>query len=225
MEDIKLISLWNSYEEKFNDSYSLIQKNMQDITQLKVQNFLSSMKPIKIFTILTGILWVLVVGTIVTHLFIDAYSKVNPFFLFSATIQVILTAIAIIVYLYQLVLIYQVDISQPVLKTQETLVHLKTSTLWVTRILFLQLPVWTTFFLSKSMFANGNTWLLILQGIITLSFAFFAVWFFLNIKYENRNKKWFRLIFNGKEWTPLLNSMELINQLNDYKEIDKKAST
>lgn len=217
MEDSKLINLWNSYDEKFNDSYLLIQKNVQDISQMKVKSFLSSMKPIKFFTILVGIIWVGIVGTVVISLFVFAYSKVSLFFLYSATIQVLLTAIAIIVYLHQLILIYQVDITKPIIKTQETLARLKTSTLWVTRLLLLQLPLWTTFYLSEGMFIDGNILFLIVQVIVTISFSYFALWLFFNIRYENRNKKWFKLIFNGQEWTPLLKSMELLEQINDYK--------
>lgn len=217
MEESKLIHLWNSYDEKLNDSYLAIQKNMQDISQLKINNFLSSMKPIKIFTLLVGIIWVGIGGTVVINLFVFAYSKVSPFFLYSAAIQVLLTAIAISVYVYQLILIYQVDITEPVIKTQETLVRLKTSTLWITRILFLQLPVWTTFYLSQRMFENGNIFLWIGQTVITFAFSWLALWLFFNIKYENRHKKWFKLIFNGKEWTPLIKSMELLEQIDDYK--------
>jgi len=50
-----------------------------------------------------------------------------------------------------------------------------------------------------------------------------AIWLFFNIKYENRNKKWFQLIFSGKEWTPLMKSMELLEQVEEYK--DHNAST
>lgn len=221
MEDSKLIDLWNSFDDKFNESYLLIQKNMQDISQMKVKSLLSSMKPIKIFTVLAGIIWVGIVGTMVVTLFAFAYSKVSLFFLYSAAIQVLLTAVAIIVYLYQLILIYQVDITGPVIKTQETLARLKTSTLWVTRILCLQLPLWTTFYLSEKMFVTGNIVFLIIQMAVTMAFAYLAIWLFLNITYENRHKKWFKLIFEGREWTPLLKSMELLEQINDYKSSNK----
>ncbi len=60
--------------------------------------------------------------------------------------QVLLTAIALVLYIYQLVLMQQVDISQPVVETKHHLARLKFSTLWIARILFLQLPVWTTFY-------------------------------------------------------------------------------
>ena len=91
----------------------------------------------------------------------------NLFFLFSATIQIGLTAIALIIYIYQLIKIYEVDITDPILKTQNKLANLKTSTLWITRILFLQLPVWTTFYWNTSMIENGNWFLWIIQGIVT----------------------------------------------------------
>ena len=145
------------------------------------------------------------------------------FFLVSATIQIGLTAVALIIYIYQLINIYKVDITDPILETQNRLANLKTSTLWITRILFLQLPVWTTFYWNISMIENGNWFLWIIQGIVTLSSAYIAIWLFFNIRYENRNKKWFKFIFNGKEWTPLMKSMELLEQIEDYK--DKNAST
>ena len=67
------------------------------------------------------------------------------------------------------------------------------------------------------MLLNGNTALYILQILITLSFTFIAVWLFRNIKNENNDKKWFRLIFTGNEWTPLIKSIELLNQVKEYK--------
>jgi hypothetical protein len=136
--------------------------------------------------------------------------------LVSAGLQLLLTAIAIIVYLYQLVLIHQVDSNAPVLETQERLVQLKLSTLWVTRILFLQLPLWTTFYLTEGIFRNGSTLFYCIQGGITVFFIYAAYWLFVNINYKNKDQKWFRLLFEGKEWTPVLKSLDLLSQLNEY---------
>lgn len=217
MEDLEIINIWKSYDKKLEENLSLNRKIAKDITQMKVKSYLASMKPIKIFTIVVGILWVGFGGVIVTNLFMFAFTKVSKFFLFSAGIQLTLTAIAIGVYLYQLMLIYQADINEPILATQDKLARLKSSTLWVARLLFLQLPVWTTFYLTESMFANGNTVLYVVQGLITFSFTYLALWLFFNIKYENKDKKWFRLIFNGKEWSPVIKSMDLLSQVDEYK--------
>lgn len=217
MNENTLKDLWKSSNEKLEMSLSLGRKNAEDITQMKVQKFISSMKPFKMFTILAGLLWVGILGTAVINLFIYAFPQVNQFFLFSAAIQVSLTAIALIIYIYQLVLIYQVDISEPILETQAKLVKLKSSSLLVARILLLQLPVWTTFYWNERMFANGNIFFLIIQGIVTLTFTIVAGWLFFNIKIENKDKKWFRFLFSGSEWQPIISSMNIMKQMGEFK--------
>jgi hypothetical protein len=213
MQDTELIDLWRSYGQKLEESLQLNRKNAEEITRLKVKSFLASMKPLKIFTIVVGIIWV----GLVDWLIIKTFPAANWFFIVSAGIQVLLTKLAIIIYLYQLILIYQTDISEPILETQRKIASLKSTTLWIARILFLQLPVWTTFYWNKTMLVNGNMALYLLQIIVTLSFTCVAVWLFMNIKNENKDKKWFRLIFEGREWNPVLKSIELLNQVKEYK--------
>jgi len=212
MEENEIITIWKSYNRMLYDSLILNRKNTEEITRMKVQTFLASTKPLKIFTILVGIAWVAFVDILIINLFPIA----SPFFLISAGIQVLLTKMAIGIYLYQLILIHQADISEPILATQEKIARLQSSTLWVARLLFLQLPVWTTFYWNKGMLENGNLFLYILQIMVTGSFAVMAVWLFRNIRYDNRDKKWFRWIFAGKEWSPMIKSMDLLNQLEEY---------
>ena len=213
MEDAEIVKLWKSYDRKLEESLVFNRKNAEDITQIKIQSLLASVKPLKIFAILTGIIWVGFLDLLIIRFFNSA----SPFFLVSVIIQVLLTKLALIIYLYQLILINRVDVSEAILTTQEKLSRLISSTLWSVRLLLLQLPVWTTFYWNKSMLENGNTWLYILQFIVTTTFIYLAAWFFYNIKYENRNKKWFRLIFHGKEWMPLIKSMDILEQVHDYR--------
>ena len=218
MDENELKLLWQATNERAEASLRVNKINTDEITRLKAQNLLSSMKPTKVFTLLVSIIWVIALGSLIGNLMINHLGEVSLFFLLSATIQVLLTAIAIGVYVYQINLINKIDFSEPVLAIQEKVSTLKISTLHVTRLLFLQLPVWTTFYWNEKMFAAENWMLWILQGIVTLSFIYAAYWLFFNIKYENRNKKWFQLIFRGKEWQPILQSMELLNQIEQFQE-------
>ena len=220
MNENELKNIWQSSNEKVEMNLHISSKNTEDITKIKVHNFLYSMRPIKAIAIVLGILWVIFVDTLIINL----WNVASPFFLVSAGIQVVLTKLAIGVYLYQLHLIREVDLSEPVLYSQERLSRLKSSTLWVTRILFLQLPVWTTFSLHIGLMNSGNILLLIVQGMISLISVYIAVWLFLNIKYENRDKKWFRWLFNGKEWDPIVKSIELIKQIEEYRSEDPQGS-
>ncbi len=218
MNELELKKLWQTTNNKLEESIVINKKNIDDITQVKVHSIIGAMKPIKIFTLLVGILWVGIGGIALSSIYLNSFPGANKFFLFSASIQVSLTAIALYVYLYQLITIYQIDITDPILSTQEKLLNLKMSTLWVTRILILQLPVWTTFWWNETMLTDWGILQWIMTLFFTISFTAITVWLFFNIKYENRNKKWFQLIFRGKEWTPLMESMKLLEQVKEYKE-------
>lgn len=213
MEDKELIHLWKSYDQKLEETLLLNRELATDITRIKVQRFMASMKPVKIFAIFIGLCWVAFVDMLIVRLLHSA----SPFFLVSAGIQVLLTKLAIGIYIYQLILVQQVDIDGPVLAVQEKLSRLRSSTLWVARLLFLQLPVWTTFYLSEAGLLQAGTLLILIQLLVTVAFTSLAVWLFFNIRYENRNKKWFRLIFSGREWDPIIRSMELLGQVRGYK--------
>lgn len=217
MNELELKKLWQTTNEKLDQSFVINQKNTEDITRITVFHFLGSMKPIKIFTLLVGFLWVSIGANALINIYLYAFSEANKFFLFSATVQVLLTAIALLIYIYQLIKIYQVDISDPILQTQKKLAELKISTLWVARILFLQLPVWTTFWWNETMLRDWNFVQWTITGIVTISFTYIAIWLFFNIKYENRHQKWFKLLFDGKEWTPLMRSMELLEEIEADK--------
>lgn len=218
MEDIEIIKLWKSYDQRLQESLVLNRQHTEEITRLKAQSFLSSMRPIKVFTVLAGILWVALVDMVL----VNNFRTLSSFFLVSMGIQVLLTKLAIGIYLYQLILLHQTDVSEPILATQERIARLQSSTIWVTRLLFLQLPVWTTFFLTWNTLVYAPIGLLILQVAITALFTWAAIWLFINIRYENRHKRWFRLLFRGREWDPMLKAMEVLGQISEYKG-EKKA--
>ena len=87
MEDITLLNLWKSYESKLEDNLQLNRRNALDLTQIKLRSLLSSMRPIKVFTIVAGILWVALVDMII----VDSFQTASLYFLISAIAQVLLT--------------------------------------------------------------------------------------------------------------------------------------
>lgn len=64
---------------------------------------------------------------------------------------------------------------------------------------------------------NNDTVLWMFQIAITLSFVFIAGWLFFNMKFKNKDKKWFRIIFSRNEWEPVLKAIELNNEIADFK--------
>ncbi|GAB1348045.1 hypothetical protein MASR1M107_02560 [Ignavibacteriales bacterium] len=217
MNESELKKLWQTTNEKLEENLALNNELKNDMTSVKVHGIIGSMKPLKIFTLIVGILWVVFGAGFLGGIFANTYQEVNKFFLYSATVQVVLTAIALGIYIFQLIKIYQVEITDPILQTQKKLAELKVSTLWAARIMFLQIPVWTTFWWNETML---NDWNALQWGVtlsVTIAATILSIWLFMNIKYENRNKRWFNLIFTGKEWSPLMKSIEMLDQIKDYE--------
>lgn len=217
MNEKEIKKMWKTSNEMLVKNFALNKSISEDLTRLTTFHLIGTMKPIKIFTILIAIIWVGIGAYLLGNIYIHSFTEANKFFLFSATVHIGLTGIALLLYLYQTIKIYSIDITKPILKTQETLLKLKTSTLWVARIMFLQLPVWTIFWWNESMFIEWNLFQWFITATLTLLFTIAALWLFFNIRFENRNKKWFKLIFRGREWEPLLKSMELLNQIDKFE--------
>ncbi len=221
MNDTDLKNLWQAGNEQIAISQKSDKTSLDKLTKRNVSHFLSSMKPIKIFTLLVGLLWVFGIGYVLIKLSINAYDQVSLYFLYSAYFQVMVTAMALILYIIQLSTLYSIDFDKPVVILQKTLMKLKASTLNVTRILILQLPFWTTFYWNESMFKNGTLPLFILQGAVTISFTCLAIWLFFHLKYENADKWWFKLLLQGKEWEPLITSIGILNDMEEEVASDK----
>ena len=221
MNDTDLKYLWQTSNEQIASSQKSDKTSLDKLTKRNVSHFLSSMKPIKIFTLLVGLLWVFSIGYVLIKLTINAYAQVSLYFLYSAYFQVMLTAVAVILYIIQLSTLYSIDFNKPVVILQKTLIKLKASTLNVTRILILQLPFWTTFYWNESIFKNGTLPLFILQGAVTISFTFLSLWLFFHLKFENADKWWFKLLLQGKEWEPIITSINILNEMEEEVASDK----
>ncbi|MFN8253080.1 MAG: hypothetical protein U0V75_14525 [Ferruginibacter sp.] len=217
MEDVEIINLWKSKDKNMDAIIQLNRENAAELLKVKAHSLLSSMKPVKILGIVFAILWTAVAGTLVIKLFMFHYNDVSPFFLYSAALQVILTVMALVIYLFQAITINRVNIDGSVIEIQEKIARLKYTTLAAVRITILQLPLWTIFYWNSAMFENAHWVLWMLQVDVTLLCTILALWLFFNIRYKNRNKRWFRFFFNSKEWAPLMKAMELLDQSKDYK--------
>lgn len=215
MNELELKNLWKSVQDNQENILYINNQNRKEVARLKMIYLVRNLAPIKKFAILVGTAWVLCGSMVISNLFLHAYPLVNKFFLFSATAQVTVTAIALIIYIYQLIKIYQVDLSETVLQTQIKLANLKISTLWSTKILFLQLPFWTTFWWNSNIFTSWSWWQEAIVLFITLTFTVASIWLFLNLSLKNQNKSWFKFIFNGNEWDPLTRSMDLLNETKE----------
>ncbi len=213
MEDIELKNMWKANDAKLE---RLLVLNLKMVEDMQKQKAKSKLKPLMVFRIVAaalGIIWVLFLAFLV--LFSLTISKI--FFVVSVTMIMFFSIIAVISYIKQAILIKQINNSESIIEAQEKLAVLQSSTIKIMRLVWLQLPFYTTFFLSPAMFATSNIFLWMLPIVITGIFIFFAVWLYRNINYQNRNKRWFRILFSGEGWASILKAIEFLDEIEEFK--------
>ena len=213
MHDDKLRNLWKSANSPRSGSEEM--QKLTEIQHTKIRSSLRSFRMSKVVLLSIGVVWLILVAFLIYKAWIlNLY-----FFVASAGIHFTISAAAIGVYLHHLLLIRQLDLSTSIMEAQEKLAKLQGSTIEITRWLFLQLPVFTTFQVNESML-DGHPALWALQACVTIGFTWLGVWLFRNIDIRNADKKWFRLIFRGPDWAPLIEAKRFVEELERFKSED-----
>jgi hypothetical protein len=208
---MELKSLWQAYDKKLERTLALNLHLVREIQTQKAKSAIRSMRGIKVFTLLAGILWVLVLGVLV----FNSLQFERIFLVVSAGMIMVFNIVAIAAYIRHLVLMSRISNSESVVQTQKQLAMLQASTISVTRILFLQAPFYTTFWFTPAML--GNTWFWAVAVPVTALFTFGAVWMYRNITLKNAGKRWFRWLFSGKEWTPVEKARAFLREIDEFE--------
>jgi hypothetical protein len=220
MNDNELKNIWKEYDQKIAESKILNMQswvlNLQSfeyIQQDKARRKLNALSKYKQWMVFFGILWALFLVFLVVNSL--EYQKI--FFVISAGSIAVFTIIAIIVYLKHVYLINQIDNTESVVTAIEKTASLQKSTLGVTRILFLQSPFYCTFWWTPHMIHDAPLAFWFISFPIAMLFAGLSLWLYRNISYKNMHKKWFTILFSGKEWTSVIKAMQYLDEVAEFK--------
>ena len=220
MEDIELKNMWKEYEKKIDEarilnlqSWVVNLKTFEHLQSQKAKSKLNALSSQKKWTILLGIAWVI----FLIFLVYNSLEISKIFFVISLSAIALFNIYAIIIYIRHIILIKEIDNSESLVETQKKLAALQTSTLNIPRILFLQTSFYSTFFWSSQWIASAPASFWFITFPITLFFVWASVWLYLNISYKNANKKWFKILFSGKEWTSVVKATEYLKEIDEFK--------
>src|ERR1700741_5036155 len=161
-QDIK--DIWKAYDRKLAKSLAMNMQLIDSIQKQKAENKLRSFYRNHLTAIILGIIWC----AFLAFLVFNTHDK--PFFTISVGAILLFTVFATGLYIYHLIILSQINISDSVMKTQQKLAKIKTSLHETGRILLLQAPFYCTWFLNKEMLMSSTAaWLVPL--IITLFFT------------------------------------------------------
>ena len=84
--------------------------------------------------------------------------------------------------------------------------------------MILQIPFWTTFYLSNLWFPQevGPVYMLF-QVLMTGSFVFFTYWLYKQHKPESLNKKWFRNMIAGSGGKSVEKALEFYKEMEEFE--------
>lgn len=219
MEDLELQNIWKAYDAKLEEakilnlqSWALNLQCFEALQKQKAKSELNRLARIKKWMVIVGLIWVFFL------LFIVRYS-LDPkkiFFVLSVAGIVIITTIAIVVYIRQVVLIKEIDNSESVIEVQNKMARLQMSTIRITRISFLQAPFYCTFIIRADQIHEWQFWVFTVP--ITLFFTGLSIWLYRNISYKNANKKWVKILLGSAEWTLILKAQKFMKEIEEFKQ-------
>jgi len=216
MEDIELKSLWKAQDEKLNKTLKLNQFLLESLQKQKAESKLNRLARYKTGVTVLGIAWTLFLG-----LLVYGNGFKNPFFSISVLMIALCNLVAVVIYITHIVLIKKLDYSNSITDTQKKLIQLQTSTFSIGRILWLQLPFYTTFFWSSEMIAANDIRFWLIAVPVTLAFTLIAVWLYRNLTPQNAHKKLVKaMVLSSTEYTSVIKAREFLADIENFKTTD-----
>jgi hypothetical protein len=220
MEDLELKNIWKEYDRKIEEakilnlqSWVLNLQSFEYLQTQKAKSKLNALSSFKKWMIFLGIVWIL----FLVLLFVNSLWLSKVFFAASVGIILLFNFFAVIIYIKHTLLINEIDNSESLLETQQKIGELQASTLKSTRILFLQTPFYSTFFWSSQWISHSPQSFWVIAFPITLLLTILSVCLYRSLTFKNVNKKWFKALLGGKEWTSITKALNLLNEINEYK--------
>ncbi len=139
------------------------------------------------------------------------------FFVGSLSMILLITSLAVLLYVKDIFTIKQIDNSESVTGTQLKLASLQLSIIDSVRISWLQLPFYSTWYLNYELIMHGNIIFWIVQIFVTGLTTWLAIWLFRNINYKNLNKKLVRDLMQGVGFYSATQALDYIKEINNFK--------
>lgn len=208
-----MINLWKQYDEKLEKTISINHRLITELQQQKAKNALRPARNYKVIAILVGIVYAALIAYFLYHLHPIASIFIN----ISIAIHLIVTLVAVAMYVHQIVLINQIDCTENIVDMQYKMAKLKSSTLKVIGVCFLQFPVFATWNINLELITDRPLAFWFIQVPILVLFTYIGVWFYKNINIQNIEKRWFRMMFWGSEWQSILKAGKFLKEIEDFE--------
>jgi lysylphosphatidylglycerol synthetase-like protein (DUF2156 family) len=217
MEETNFVLLWKEHYQKIDQSLTINKRLLRETTNQKAQSALRALIRFKAGGIVAAVLYLALLGAVLVVAFVN-YSAAANYFIVSIGAIFLINVKALADYIKHIIWINRIDYSGSISAIQQQLTKLQLSTYQHTRVMFLQLPFWTTFFLSSKWFPQTVGWgYIVIQVLVTGLFTLLAYWLYKNITVQNAHKKWVRILINGSGEKRVAKALEFYHEIEQFQ--------
>jgi len=217
MENIELIDIWKQQNAKIEKTLAINQLLLKEVTHNKAKDSMRSLIKLKTTGIIAFIIYLTLLGYILVYAFANYSSALNYFIISIAAITLI-NIKGFTDYIKHLYLANNINYNGSIMEIQQQLYRIQLSIINHSKIMCLQFPFFTTFYLSNTWFPqNMDAWYIILQVVVTGSFAYLSYWLYKMNTPENLNKKWFRNLIAGSGGKSVGKALEFYKEMEAFE--------
>lgn len=204
--------IWAAYDVKLERSLQLNLELLKEVQTQKARSVLNSLIAGRIVTVLIGALYLLLLGAAFW------YIRSQPVMAVSFGAFIFCTVLAICEALREINVIRGISYADNIVDTQNRLAGIQSAIIRMLRISWVQLPFWSTFFISNELLRKGGRGFLMIETPIFLVFVILTFILYKNITLENiEKKKWVRGLINGTGFKSISKAMEFMKEIEEFK--------
>ena len=203
--------LWKSYDARLERSISISRRIFVEQQQQKVGSELRPLVRTRVLGIVIGIPWLALMG------FCGFVVQSQPVMVISFGVFFACTVMGIAGYIRDVSVIHRISYADSVVETQRKLAGLQSTMFRDLRLGWLQLPFWSSFFVSNAFIRAGGP-LYYVQLPIFLGLVVVAIFLYRNIRIEMLQKKrWVAAMVRGAGSKRLARAIELLKELEEFE--------
>jgi lysylphosphatidylglycerol synthetase-like protein (DUF2156 family) len=220
MEETNFVLLWKEHYEKIDQSLAINQRLLKETIGKKAESALQSLTRLKTRGIVTLVIYLILLGILLFYA-ISRYTEAANYFIGSMAVIFLINVKALYDYIKHLVWVNSINYDGSITEIQQKLAKLQLSIFKHSRIMVLQFPFWTTFYLSSKWFPHAVSWgYIIFQFFMTASFTWLAYWLYKNQTMANAGKKWVKTLIGGSGGNSVMKALAFYKEIEEFKKND-----
>ena len=217
MENTEWISIWKAQNVKIEKTLAINELLLKEVINNKVRTSLKSLITLKTAGIVAFVLYILLLCYLLVSA-VSNYSSALNYFIVSILVITLVNIKGLADYIKHLVWANNINYDGSVMEIQQQLSRLQLSIINHAKGMCLQIPFYTTFYLSNQWFPREvGLGYIVLQVIVTGSFVFLSYWLYKNHKPENLDKKWFRNLIAGSGGKSVMKAMAVYKEMEEFR--------